>query len=103
MERLQNQATELPGLTTGIGAIDRATTGIRLGEFWVVGGAPGEGKSAIAITAALENARIGIPVAIFSLEMTRDQVLHRLWAQYGEVSYARIRTPKSTGKKRKTK
>jgi replicative DNA helicase len=97
-ERLQNQPTELAGLTTGIGAIDKATTGIRPAELWVVGGAPGEGKSAIAITAALENARRDIPVAIFSVEMTRDQVLHRMWAQCGGISYARIRTPKWTGK-----
>ena len=98
-QELRDRVEELAGLTTGIGAIDRASTGIRPGEFWVVGGAPGEGKSAIAITMALENARSDFPVAIFSLEMTRNQVLHRLWAQYGAISYARIRTPKSTGDK----
>src|SRR5207302_7123636 len=87
-DRLREQQADLVGSTTGIDSLDRATTGIRPGEFWVVGGSPGDGKSSVAITAALENAKREIPVGIFSLEMKRDQVLHRMWSQYGQITYA---------------
>jgi len=94
IERMRNADTNLPGLTTGIPALDLVTTGIRPGEFWVVGGRTGEGKSAIAMKVILDNARREVPVALFSPEMDRHQVLTRLWAQYGEIPFERLRDPK---------
>ena len=93
VERLRQHRAELVGLTTGIEALDLATTGIRAGEFWVVGGRPGEGKSSIAIKALLDSARHNIPVALFSPEMGRDQVLTRMWSQYGEIPFGKLRNP----------
>lgn len=91
--RLRTKEADLPGLTTGIATLDMVTTGIRRGEFWVVGGRPGEGKSAVAMKAILDNARREVPVALFTPEMDRHQALTRLWAQHGEVPYERLRNP----------
>jgi replicative DNA helicase len=74
--------------------VDLVTTGIRQGEFWVVGGRPGEGKSAIAMKAVLDNARRDVPVALFSPEMDRHQVLTRFWVQYGEIPFDKLRNPR---------
>ena len=60
----------------------------------MVGGRTGEGKSAIAMKAILDNARRDVPVALFSPEMDRHQVLTRLWAQYGEVPFDKLRNPR---------
>jgi replicative DNA helicase len=94
LEHLRAEIAGLPGLTTGIEALDLVTTGIRRGEFWVVGGRPGEGKSAIAIKAVLDNARRAVPVVLFTPEMDRHQVLTRLWAQYGRIPFEKLRNPK---------
>lgn len=94
IERMRAEDTDLPGLTTGIATVDLVTTGIRHGEFWVVGGRTGEGKSAIAMKVVLDNARRGVPVALFTPEMDRHQVLTRLWAQYGDVPFEKLRSPK---------
>ncbi len=94
IEKLRAKSTDCPGLSTGIATVDLVTTGIRHGEFWVVGGRPGEGKSAIALRAALENVRRNVPVALFSPEMDRHQILTRLWAQHGEVPFDKLRNPR---------
>jgi replicative DNA helicase len=99
---------DLPGLTLTIHGLDVATTGIRDGQLVILGGRSGEGKSAFAMQIALKNAIDGVPVAIFSLELTREQILHRMWAQYAHfwlasnglrifepVPFQRIRKPRS--------
>lgn len=98
---------QLPGLTFTIKALDIATTGIRDGQLIILGGRSGEGKSAFATQIALKNAIDGVPVGIFSLELTREQNLQRMWAQYAHfwlasnglrilesVPFQKIRDPK---------
>jgi replicative DNA helicase len=98
---------QLPGLTFTIRALDIATTGIRDGQLIILGGRSGEGKSAFATQIALKNAIDGVPVGIFSLELTREQNLQRMWAQYAHfwlasnglrvlepVPFQKIRDPK---------
>jgi replicative DNA helicase len=79
-ERLyETQTTDLVGFTTGIDSIDRATTGIRPGELWIVGALPGRGKTAFGMQAiATANASQGYPTMFFSLEMSRDQLGDRM-------------------------
>jgi replicative DNA helicase len=91
---------ELPGLTFTIRGLDVATTGIRDGQLVILGGRSGEGKSALAMQIALKNAIDGVPVGIFSLELGRSEILHRMWAQMGNfnfhnVAFPKIREPKS--------
>lgn len=91
--RRQSESTaRTVGLPTGIGALDDATSGLRAGEYAVIGGYPGEGKTALALGIAAENARAGTPALIFSLEMRREELQGRLLAGYSTVPYWRIRT-----------
>jgi replicative DNA helicase len=107
LEAERNRERDLPGLTFTIRELDVATTGIRDGQLVILGGRSGEGKSAFAMQIALKNAIDGVPVGIFSLELTREQILHRMWAQYSHfwlasnglrihepVAFQKIRDPK---------
>jgi replicative DNA helicase len=88
------------GLPTGLQELDDATTGIREGEFWVIGALPGRGKTSLALQTAATNARNGVPVGIFSLEMTAKQCLKRLWANEASnavgsrLTASKLRDPK---------
>jgi len=86
---------DLPGLTTGLKPLDHLTTGIRPGELWSIGGRQGDGKSALALQIASANIQKEIPVGIFTLEMTREEVLQRLWAHEPGVRFHQIRDPRN--------
>lgn len=86
---------EIVGLPFFIKELDEVTTGMRAGEFIPVGGLPGSGKSSFALDVARKNAKDGTPVVVFSIEMTKEQVLHRLWSQESDISYPKLRNPKN--------
>lgn len=90
----QSVKAGLIGVPTGLPHLDEATTGIRPGELWVVGATPGCGKTALATQIALASAKLGHPAAIFSLEMTQQDLGARLLANESSVSASRIRNPK---------
>jgi replicative DNA helicase len=92
--RLADSTSDLIGLSTGIGALDLATTGIREGERWVYTGRTGDGKTNLALQTVAENCREGIPVAMFSIEMKKEALLQRLWASEALVDYNHIRFPR---------
>lgn len=82
------------GISYGVGrALDEFTGGMRAGEVTVVGARSGVGKTALMCQAAAANARVQIPVALFSLEMTREQILRRLWSIESRVPYKRVTDP----------
>lgn len=87
------------GLTTGIDLLDSWTTGIRDGEFWIIGGRAGDGKSTLALQIIAANCGAGIPVHLFSLEMTKRDVLERLCAGLGTVPFPKIRKLRSENHK----
>jgi replicative DNA helicase len=82
------------GLPFGIPALDETTTGIREGEVVVCGGLPASGKTAFACNTIRVIAERGVGVGVFSIEMRKDQLLHRWWAQVGTVPYHKLRNPK---------
>lgn len=84
----------LVGLTTGIDGLDYRTTGISKGELWTLGGRTGDGKTSFALGVAAANAKVGIPVGYFSIEMNRHRLLNRLWSSEGDIDFKRIRDPK---------
>jgi replicative DNA helicase len=95
LEQLQMQSVRsgLVGLPTGLNPIDESTSGIRLGEFWVLGALPGRGKTAVAAQIALANVRAGNPCTLFSLEMSRAELGVRFIANSTQVSSTRLRNP----------
>jgi len=88
---------ELVGLRVGIGTIDYATTGIRPGEYWVVGGAPSRGKTILGNQIGVTSARAGVPVLIFSCEMTKEQLVKRMVPIVSGVAAAKVRDFRNGG------
>ena len=82
---------ELVGLSVGIDSIDYATTGIRPGEYWVVGGAPSRGKTVLGGQMVATSARAGVPVLVFSYEMTKEQLVKRMLPRLSGVPACRVR------------
>ncbi|MBQ3533142.1 MAG: replicative DNA helicase [Oscillospiraceae bacterium] len=83
----------LPGLTTGLSAIDGKINGMNKSDLLLLAARPGMGKTSLALNIALNAAKAsGKTVAIFSLEMSRDQLVTRLIAGEGLVENTRLVT-----------
>lgn len=93
--RLAESDQDLLGLSTGVDALDVATCGICPGEMWLYGGRTGDGKSSLALEAVAANCRNGIPVGMFSFELSRKEILHRLWVAESNTPYQGIRRPRT--------
>ena len=91
-EGIERQGDRLPGLPTGLTDLDEKLMGLKPGTFVVVAGRPSMGKSAFAQTLASHTAQDGGVVALFSLEMSKEEVLTRLLSMVGEVNSAHIRS-----------
>jgi len=90
-------ATENKGITgieTGIRQFDRHTGGLQGGELYIMAGRPGMGKTALMMTWALNIAMTGIPVGVFSLEMTAEEISMRLMASVSGTSGADMKMGK---------
>ncbi|MCD8322954.1 MAG: replicative DNA helicase [Oscillospiraceae bacterium] len=73
--------SKLPGLTTGLADIDECLQGLGAGDFVLIASRPGMGKTSIALNMAVSAAKAsGKTVAVFSLEMSRQQLVMRLLA-----------------------
>ena len=93
-EKLANGSDDLIGLSTGIESLDLVTTGIRPGETWAIGGRTGDGKTSLALQIAAANCRRGVAVGYFSIEMSKDEMLQRLWSHEGKIPFGYIRSPR---------
>lgn len=67
----------LRGVTTGLRALDKKLNGYKAGQLYVIAGRPGMGKSAYMCSSLWRTAGTGAGVAIFSLEMTDQEVAAR--------------------------
>ena len=104
-ERAHRNAGHVSGLTTGLRDLDKKTGGMHPSDLMILAGRPGMGKTALATKIAfgaaraiLDKARQADPnavpkgsVAIFSLEMSAEQLATRLLAEEARVSGDRIR------------
>ena len=80
------QGSKLPGLSTGLVDIDEALMGLGAGDFVLIASRPGMGKTSIALNLAVHAARTsGKTVAIFSLEMSRQQLVMRLLSSESHI------------------
>ncbi|MBN1287915.1 MAG: replicative DNA helicase [Anaerolineae bacterium] len=80
VEYLYTHQDETHGVPTGFTDLDRMLGGMQRSDLLVVAGRPGMGKSSWLISAALNAARYGSRVAVFSLEMSNEQVVQRIIA-----------------------
>jgi replicative DNA helicase len=74
-----------PGIPTGFPQLDELLNGLQEGSQIVISGNTGSGKSALSENIAVNLAKNGIPVVIFSLEMGRSQLLARAMCSEAEV------------------
>ena len=90
---LASGKTGLPGLPSGFSAVDNKIHGLNRSDLILLAARPGVGKSSFAMNIALNVAKqSGKTVAVFSLEMSKEQLLVRLMAAEGLVELTRLST-----------
>ena len=95
IDRLSKYKEGLRGLPTGFTALDNILAGLQKSDLIVLASRPSLGKSAMAMNIASYIAvQEKIPVGIFSLEMSRDQLIDRLIADQAGIDLWRLRTGK---------
>ncbi len=93
IDKLQERVGEVAGLATGFADLDRMTTGFHPGDLAIVAGRPAMGKTSWVLNVAQTVAiRHEVPVGIFSLEMSKEQLVQRLLCAEGPVDSQRLRT-----------
>jgi replicative DNA helicase len=86
----------LQGLSTGFADFDSKTQGLQRGDLIVIAGRPGMGKTTIALNIAENVALAGGPALVFSMEMTKKQLVTRSLASIGEIELDRLRSGNMT-------
>ena len=95
IDLLARREPGISGVPTGFIDLDRTLEGLQPSDFLIVAGRPGMGKTAFMLSAA-KNAALTHKkhVAIFSLEMSNEQLIQRLIAQETEIDSQRLRSGK---------
>lgn len=79
-----------PGIETGWTDLDTVVNGLRAGQLIVVGARPSVGKSVIAANVAAAACKQGIGVHFASLEMTKTEVMRRMFSAHASVDLSRL-------------
>ena len=95
LEKLYNQKGALSGIPTGFSDLDYKTSGLHNSDLIIVAARPTMGKSAFAINIATNVAvQSNVPVIVFNLEMSKEQVANRIICSEAMVDSNKIRTGK---------
>lgn len=95
LEQLYNQKQHITGIPTGFADLDYITAGLHPSDLVIVAARPAMGKSAFALNIATNAAvRANVPVAIFSLEMSKEQMTNRILCSEAMVDSNKVRTGK---------
>ena len=93
IDELHKGDKDLRGISTGFPDIDAILAGLQKSDLIILAARPSIGKTALALDIARNVAvKKKIPVGIFSLEMSSDQLVDRMLAAEGHVDATRIRT-----------
>ncbi|MBW1984506.1 MAG: replicative DNA helicase [Deltaproteobacteria bacterium] len=92
LEKRQRNKSLVTGVPTGFKKLDTDTSGLQKSDLIIIAARPGMGKTAFALNIA-RNAAIesNIPVSVFSLEMSKEQLAMRLLSSEAKVNSTRIR------------
>ncbi|MEX0856232.1 MAG: replicative DNA helicase [Gemmatimonadota bacterium] len=93
IEKLQASKGALTGVPSGFRRLDHMTTGFQGGDLVIVAARPAMGKTSWVLNVA-QNAAIDhkVPVALFSLEMSKEQLVQRLLCSEARVDSQKLRT-----------
>lgn len=95
IDQLAGRGEDIFGVPTGFIDLDRLLMGLQPSDFIIIAGRPGSGKTAFMLSAAKNAAQIHKKhVAVFSLEMSNEQLVQRLIAQETGIDSQRLRTGK---------
>ncbi len=95
IEELSRLKGKLSGVPTGFTKLDEQLTGMHPGELILIGARPSMGKTSFAINIATHAAvHAGCKVAVFSLEMPREQIAMRMLCSEARVDLQRVRQGK---------
>ena len=90
-KRLENKEL-VTGVPTGYYQFDEYTAGLQPSDLIIVAGRPSMGKTAFAMNVAMRAAAMhGVPTAIFSLEMSMEQIMQRMLCCWGKVDLSHLR------------
>jgi len=96
IEERSQSTNPLLGLNSGFSQFNNMTLGLQKSDFIVVAARPSMGKTAFCLNIAENVAVINkVPVAIFSLEMSKEQLVQRLLASFSGVDSQKLRTGKN--------
>jgi replicative DNA helicase len=93
IDSLYQRKENITGIPTGYHEFDVMTAGLQSSDFIVIAGRPAMGKSAL-VTCIAEYAGVveKIPVAFFSLEMSKEQLVQRILCSHARVNAHKVRT-----------
>ena len=93
LEERQGNRSLITGVPTGFTLFDHKTSGLQNSDLIIIAARPGMGKTAFALNIARHAAlEPGIPVAVFSLEMSREQLSMRMLSSEARLDSTRLRS-----------
>ncbi len=97
LDRLHKSKDELRGIPTGFKDLDAKLSGLQKSDLIILAARPSMGKTSLALDIARQAAiKHNVPVAIFSLEMSNQQLVDRMIAAESRVDAWKLRTGKLT-------
>lgn len=91
IEKAYKSDGSVTGITTGLRDLDKQLGGFHSPDLTLLAGRPAMGKTALAINSAYRAACQNIPIAFFSMEMTRDQLARRIISEQLKLSGDKLR------------
>ena len=93
LSEMSERENHMPGLSTGLAFLDKKITGLNKSDLILLAARPGMGKTSMALNMAMNVAKTEQKtVAIFSLEMSREQLVTRILSTEARVESGRLRT-----------
>lgn len=93
VEKMYDQKEPVTGVSTGFDGLNKLTAGFQPSDLIILAARPSMGKTAMALTVAQHvGVDLGQPVAVFSLEMSKEQIVLRMLCSEARVDNSKVRT-----------
>jgi replicative DNA helicase len=92
VEKLYERKEMVTGVPTGYEDLDKLTAGLQPSDLIIVAGRPSMGKTAFSLNIAANAAFAGVGVAVFSLEMAKEQLVLRMLCSEARVNNSKVRS-----------
>ena len=92
VEKLYDRKEMVTGVATGYEDLDKLTAGLQPSDLIIVAGRPSMGKTAFSLNIGAHAAFAGVGVAVFSLEMAKEQLVLRMLCSEARVNNSKVRS-----------